>query len=43
METVCQEGDEYRMVPKVVGGEKKLKKTIPWRPKGKFRCAQERR
>jgi hypothetical protein len=43
METVRQEGGEYRRVPKVVGGEKKLKKIIPWRPKGKSSCAQERR
>jgi len=37
------EGDEFLMVPKVVGGEKRSKKTTTWRPKGKFRCAQERR
>jgi hypothetical protein len=43
METVRPERDKFLMVSKVVGGERRPKKTITWRPEGKFRCAQERR
>jgi hypothetical protein len=43
MKTGCQEGGEDRGVPKVVVGERRSIKTIFWRPKEKFCCAQERR